>query len=90
MGANITGNAMIIDGILDLFYKDSTANIGAIFFFPLLSGAPSYPQEGFNTIFQDEKTWFISSDFPTINNYNLSFYITNPSPRCRIIELQSD
>jgi hypothetical protein len=90
MGANITGTAMIIDGILDLFYKDNTANIGAIIFFPLLSGASSLAQEGFYTIFESEKTWFISFDFPTINNYNLTFYITNPCTRCRNIELHSD
>jgi hypothetical protein len=89
MGANITGTAMIIDGILDLFYKDSTANIGAIIFFPLWSGSPSVAQEGFYSIFESEKTWFISFDFPTINNYNLTFYITNPCTRCRNIELHS-
>jgi len=90
MSANVTGIAWIIDGILDLFYKDNTANIGAYFFFPLLSGAPILPQEGFNTIFQSEKIWLISSDFPTINNYNLTLYITNPASRCRNIELHSD
>ncbi|MFW9881039.1 MAG: hypothetical protein ACFFG0_48875, partial [Candidatus Thorarchaeota archaeon] len=79
-----------IDGSLNLFYKDNTANIGAIFFFPLLSGAPTLPQEGFYTIFQSEKTWFISSDFPTINNYNLTLYITDPCTRCRSMELHSD
>ncbi|MFW9784576.1 MAG: hypothetical protein ACFFFB_20010, partial [Candidatus Heimdallarchaeota archaeon] len=86
----ITGTAMIIDGMLQLFYKDNTANIGAFFFFPLLSGAPTLPQKGFNTIFQSAKTWFISFDFPTINNYNLTFYVTDPCTRCRFIELHSD
>ena len=90
MGANITGTAMIIDGILDLSYKDNSANIGAIIFFPLLSGAPSLAQEGFYTIFESEKTWFISFDFPTINNYNLTFYITDPCTKCRNIVLHSD
>ncbi|MFW9867912.1 MAG: hypothetical protein ACFFEN_17595 [Candidatus Thorarchaeota archaeon] len=90
MGANITGTAMIIDGTLNLFYKDNSANIGANFFFPLLSGNPGGVLEGFYTIFQSEKTWFISFDFPTINNYNLSFYITNPCTRCRNIALHSD
>jgi hypothetical protein len=90
MGANITGTAMINDGILDLFYKDNTANIGAILFFPLRSLDPTLPQDGFNTIFQDTKTWFISFDFPTINNYNLSFYVTDPCIRCRNIALHSD
>ncbi|MFW9827968.1 MAG: hypothetical protein ACFFEY_10265 [Candidatus Thorarchaeota archaeon] len=89
MGWNITGTAMIIDGMLQLFYKDNTANIGAFFFFPNFSGDPNNPQEGFYTIFQSEKTWFISSDFPTINNYILTFYITNPCPTCRILELYS-
>ena len=90
MGANITGTAMVIDGILDLFYKDNNANIGAIVFFPLLSGAPSLAQEGFYTIFESEKTWFISFDFPTINNYNFTFYITDPCTKCRNIVLHSD
>jgi hypothetical protein len=90
MGANITGTAMIIDGILNLFYEDNSANIGANFFFPLLSGNLGGILEGFYTIFESEKTWFISFDFPTINNYNLTLYITNPSNRCRNIELHSD
>jgi hypothetical protein len=88
MGANITGTAMIIDGGLDLFYNDNTANIGAWFFFPLLSGDFSLDQEGFNIIFEAEKTWFISFDFPTINNYNLTLYVTNPGGRN--INLHSD
>ncbi|MFX0043269.1 MAG: hypothetical protein ACFE8L_10175 [Candidatus Hodarchaeota archaeon] len=88
MGANITGTAMIIDGNLDLLYNDNTVNIGAWFFFPLLSGDFSLYQEGFNIIFQGEKTWFISFDFPTINNYNLTLYVTNPGGRN--LELHSE
>ncbi|MFX1574201.1 MAG: hypothetical protein ACFFB0_15775 [Promethearchaeota archaeon] len=90
MGANVTCTAWIIDGMLDLFYKDISENIGAYFFFPLMSGNPILPQEGFNITFQSEKTWLISSDFPTINNYNLTLYITNPCTRCRNIALHSD
>ncbi|UCC19286.1 MAG: hypothetical protein JSV62_14465 [Promethearchaeota archaeon] len=75
MGANITGTAVITNGELSLFYKDNTANIGACFFFPFLPMGVILPQEGFNISFQGLKTWLISSDFPTINNYNLSYYL---------------
>lgn len=75
MGANITGTAMIMNGGLDLFYKDTTSDIGAYFFFPLPIVSLILPQEGFNLSFQGVKTWYISSDFPTKNNYNLSFYL---------------
>ena len=88
--ANITGTALIVDGMLDLFYKDNSANIGAYFYFPLLSYANTPPQDGFNIIFQGEKTWLISADFPTIYNYNLTIYIMDPCTRCRNIELHSD
>jgi len=90
MSANITVTAWVIDGKFSIDYKDKSAIIGAWIYFPLLSGAPNLPQEGFDTDYDDEKTWFISFDFPTINNYNMTFYITNPCSTCRSIYLHSD
>ncbi|MHA2131219.1 MAG: hypothetical protein ACW99L_14735, partial [Promethearchaeota archaeon] len=88
MGANITGT--VETGLINFFYKDYTANIGALFYFPLLSGSPGAFLKGFNMNFQDVETWFISSDFPTKNNYNMTLYVTNPCSSCRYINLNSD
>jgi hypothetical protein len=90
MGANITATVWVIDGKISIDYIDKSAIIGAWIYFPLLSGSPNPPQEGFDTNYDDEKTWFISFDFPTTNNYNMTFFITNPCPTCRSIYLHSD
>jgi len=79
MGANVSGiikNA----GVINLIYEDNSANIGALFllyntsqfwtFWDKWEGFPEDPgiMKGGNGYF------FQSFDFPTKNNYNLSFY----------------
>jgi hypothetical protein len=90
MGANITGTAIITNSELGLFYKDNTTNIGALFTFPLYSrDPPAYFLEGFKPIFQGVGLSYVSSDFPTINNYNLSINLTETCFGCLSIELYS-
>lgn len=74
MGANITGAAIISTGNIDLFYYDNTADIGAKFSFPLSDWVIPWTQPGFEYTILDEGFFYESNDFPTKNNYNISFY----------------
>ncbi|MFX1325022.1 MAG: hypothetical protein ACFE8N_08695 [Promethearchaeota archaeon] len=91
MGANITGTAIISTGIIDLFYHDNTADIGAVFPFPISSWHIPSTQPGFEYTILDEGFFYISNDFPTKNNYNISFYhLGGPGPLNHIIKIRSD
>ncbi|MFW9901706.1 MAG: hypothetical protein ACFFDY_10540 [Candidatus Thorarchaeota archaeon] len=74
MGANITGTAIITTGIIDLFYHDNTADIGALFPFPYSYWFIPTTQPGFEYTILDEGFFYESTDFPANSNYNISFY----------------
>ncbi|MFX0105202.1 MAG: hypothetical protein ACFE75_06905 [Candidatus Hodarchaeota archaeon] len=89
MGANITGLATINTGNFNLNYKDDSTNIGALFAFPIseIDIIPLESVEGFDIEYLGVIGYLYKSfDFPTKNNYNLSFYITG----IRIIDIISD
>ncbi|MFX1281367.1 MAG: hypothetical protein ACFFA3_18615 [Promethearchaeota archaeon] len=79
MGANITGTAMIINSDLDLFYNDTSSDIGAIFYFPCVSQDPAIGGGGFAGASKGVGVIYTSLDFPTKNNYNLTFYLPDIS-----------
>ena len=79
MGANITGTAWIINGMLDLFYNDTSSDIGAVFYFPCPSLDPGIGGDGFAGSSKGVGVLYTSLDFPTKNNYNLTFYLPDIS-----------
>jgi len=91
MGANITGTAIISTGMIDLFYHDTTADIGALFPFPLSSWLIPLTQPGFEYTILDKGFFYKSNDFPTKNYYNISFYhLGGPPARNHHIEIKSE
>ncbi|MFX1280498.1 MAG: hypothetical protein ACFFA3_13900 [Promethearchaeota archaeon] len=88
MGDNITGIVAIPIGDLTLTYRDTTANVGALFTFPLSTPSPLVNQSGFKPEVLDDGTEIYTSfDFPAKNNYNL---LLNFTGFANIIELRSE
>lgn len=79
MGANVTGIVSTQSGDIHVFYVDNSFDIGAKFFFYNHTtgwGGIDNIWSGFNdpVVSGDSGYVFTSFDFPTLNNYNLSFY----------------
>ncbi|MFX1327696.1 MAG: hypothetical protein ACFE91_06060 [Promethearchaeota archaeon] len=91
MGANITGTAIISTGVINLFYHDSSANIGAKLYFPLSWWYIPTTQPGFESTILVNGFFYKSNDFPTNSNYNISFYhLGGQGPPNHFIEINSD
>jgi hypothetical protein len=84
MGANITGIGKTETGLIKLFYKDNSTEIGAQF---ILNNKRDLGNEAINNAigFHNEGLpdfggqLFYSYDYPSINNYNISLYKPYPS-----------
>ena len=79
MGANVTGIVSTQSGDIHVFYVDNSFDIGARFFFYNHTtgwGGIDNIWSGFNNpvVSGDSGYIFTSFDFPTLNNYNISFY----------------
>ena len=80
MGFNISGEAILDNGILNLTYIDDNSNVGALFNLPLsdwfITGA-TRNIEGFTPTLLNPSGYILrSNDYPAKSNYNFLFNIT--------------